>query len=102
MRRNVSDDGDMFKETKLLLYFRIVNHGYATKTDITYAKQIIFAVISETFLLFNSVNTSKSKKLSGKPNSFWELGSRVPPLFPALVVDGDGCAVIFMSNPTLS
>ena len=46
---NVSDDGDMFKETKLLLYFRIENHGYATKTDITYAKQIILAVISETF-----------------------------------------------------
>ena len=36
------------------------------------------------FLLFNSVNISKSKKLSAKPNSFWELGSRVPPLFPAL------------------
>ena len=49
MRRNVSDDGDIFKETKLLLYFRIENHGYATKTDITYAKQIILAVISETF-----------------------------------------------------
>ena len=27
-------------------------------------------------------------------NSFLELGSWVPPLFPALVVDGDGCAVI--------
>ena len=88
MRRNVSDDGDMFKETKLLLYFRIENHGCVTKTDITYAKQIIFAVISETFLLFNSVNTSKSKKLSAKPNSFWELGSRVPPLFPALPLRG--------------
>ena len=49
MCRNVSDDGDMFKETKLLLYFRIENHGYATKTVITYAKQIILAVISETF-----------------------------------------------------
>ena len=35
MRRNVSDDGDMFKETKLLLYFRIENHGDVTKTDIT-------------------------------------------------------------------
>ena len=79
----------MFKETKLLLYFRIENHGYVTKTNITYAKQIIFAVISETFLLFNSVNTSKSKKLSAKPNSFWELGSRVPPLFPALSEGGE-------------
>ena len=76
----------MFKETKLLLYFRIENHGYVTKNDITYTKQIIFAVISETFFLFNSVNTSKSKKLSATPNSFWELGSRVPPLFPALCV----------------
>ena len=35
MRRNVSDDEDMFKETKLLLYFRIENHGFVTKTDIT-------------------------------------------------------------------
>ena len=85
IRRNVSDDGDMFKETKLLLYFRIENHGYVTKTGIAYVKQIIFAVISETFLLFNFVNTSKPKKLSAKPNSFWELGSRVPPLFPALM-----------------
>ena len=49
VRRNVSDDGDMFKETKLLLYIRIKNHGYVTKTVITYAKQIILAVISETF-----------------------------------------------------
>ena len=35
MHRNVSDEGDMFKETKLLSYFRIENHGYATKNDIT-------------------------------------------------------------------
>ena len=49
MRRNVSDDGDMFKETKLLLYFRLEHHGYATKTGITYAKEIILAVDSETF-----------------------------------------------------
>ena len=49
VRWNVSDDGDMFKGTKLLLYFRIENHEYATKTDRTYAKQIIFAAISETF-----------------------------------------------------
>ena len=42
IRRNVSDDGDMFKETKLLLYFKIENHGYFTKTDITLAKQIFF------------------------------------------------------------
>ena len=39
VRRNVSDDGDTFKETKLLLYFRIENHGYATKTGITYANR---------------------------------------------------------------
>ena len=32
---NVSDDGDKFKKTKLLLYIRIENHGYVTKTDIT-------------------------------------------------------------------
>ena len=36
-------------------------------------------------LLFNLVNFSKPQKLSAKPNCFWELGSRVPPLFPALV-----------------
>ena len=37
-------------------------------------------------MLFNFVNVSKPQKLSAKPNCFWELGSRVPPLFPALVV----------------
>ena len=31
VRCNVSDDGDMFKEKKLLFYFRIENHGYVTK-----------------------------------------------------------------------
>jgi len=36
-------------------------------------------------LRFNFINISKPKKLSARPNSFWELGSRVPPLFPALV-----------------
>ena len=49
MCRNVSDDGDMFKETKLLMYSIRGNHGYVTKTDISYAKQIILAEISETF-----------------------------------------------------
>ena len=37
------------QRNELFLYFRIENHGYVTNTDITYAKQIIFAVISETF-----------------------------------------------------
>ena len=80
MRRNVSDDGNMFKETKLLLYFRIENHGYVTKTVITYAKQIILAVISEIFAVQLCKYLKNKKKLSVKPNSC----SRVPPLFPAL------------------
>ena len=41
MRRSVSDDGDMFKETKLLMYSSRRNHGYVRKTDIFYAKQMI-------------------------------------------------------------
>ena len=38
----------------------------------------------QNILLFNLFNVSKPQKLSAKPNCFWELGSRVPPLFPAL------------------
>ena len=45
MCRNVSD-GDMFKETNLLMYSIRGYHGYVTKTDISYAKQITLAVIS--------------------------------------------------------
>ena len=32
MRRNVSDDGHMFKETKFLMYSSRGNDGYVTKT----------------------------------------------------------------------
>ena len=35
MQKNVSNNGNMFKETKLSLYFRKENHGYVTKTDAT-------------------------------------------------------------------
>jgi len=84
MCRNVSDDGDMFKETKLLMYCIRGYHGYVTKTDISYAKQIILPEISQNILLFNFVNISKPKKLFAKPNSFCELGSQFPPLFAAL------------------
>ena len=45
MHRNVSDEGDMFKETKLLKYSSRENHGYVTKRDIFYAKQLILAEI---------------------------------------------------------
>ena len=48
MRRNVSNDRDMFKETKLLMYSSRRNHGYVSKTDMFYAKQRILAEISET------------------------------------------------------
>ena len=61
MRKNVSDDGDMFKETKLLMYSSRKNHGYVTKTDISYAKQMIlqklfavWIVCEETKLLMYS------------------------------------------------
>ena len=47
MGRNVSDDGNMLKETKLLMYSSRGNHGYVTKTDMFYAKQIILVEISE-------------------------------------------------------
>ena len=35
MQKNVSNNGNMFKETKLSLYFRKENHGYVTKTYAT-------------------------------------------------------------------
>ena len=37
-----------FKETKLLMHSSRENHGYVTKMDILYAKQIILADISQT------------------------------------------------------
>ena len=45
MCKNVSDDGDMLKEKKLLMYSNRGNNGYVTKTDISYAKQLILAEI---------------------------------------------------------
>ena len=38
-------------------------------------------------MLFNFVTTTKPNKNSVRPNSFWELYSRVPTLFPALPKD---------------
>ena len=55
-----------------------------TKTNISNAKQIIWQKFQK-ILLFNFVTTTKPKKNSVRPNSFWELCSRVPPLFPALL-----------------
>ena len=42
LRRNVTDDVDVLKETKLLMYSIRENHGYVAKTDMLYAKQLIF------------------------------------------------------------
>ena len=72
MRRNVSDDGDVFKETKLIMYSMRENHGYVAKTDMLYAKQLILG----KFLLFTFVNISKPQKLSARPNCFWELSQK--------------------------
>ena len=47
--RNVSDDGYVFKETKLLMYSIRGNHWNFAKTDMFYAKQLIFAESLETF-----------------------------------------------------
>ena len=78
MRRKVSEDVNMFKETKLFMYSSRGNHGHVTKKN-NYTKNF------RNILLFNLVDTSKPKKLSARSNPFWELGSRVPPLFPALL-----------------
>ena len=53
-----------------LATFSTYDQGYVTKTDILNPKQLIFAEISE------------AQKLFARPNWFWELGSRVPPLCP--------------------
>ena len=45
MCKNVSDDGDMLKEKKLLMYSNRGNNGYVTKTDISYTIQLISAEI---------------------------------------------------------
>ena len=41
MHQNVSDDGDVFKETNFLMYSSRGNHEYVKKTDMSKAKQII-------------------------------------------------------------
>ena len=50
MHRSVSGDGDMFKETKLLMYSHSGKYGFITKTVMSYAKQRVLAWISETHL----------------------------------------------------
>ena len=50
MHRSVSGDGDMFKETKLLMYSHSGIYGFITKTVMSYAKQRVLALISETHL----------------------------------------------------
>ena len=47
--QNVSDDGSVFKETKLLIYYIRGNYGIFTKMAFFYAKQLFFAEILETF-----------------------------------------------------
>ena len=71
-RRNVSDDGDMFKVANV---FQQRKSCHKNK-QIWQKFQKYFAVQLCKYL--------KAKKLSARPNSFWELGSQVPPLFPAL------------------
>ena len=61
MRRNDFDNWDMFKETKLLMHSSRGNHGYVTKTDMFYVKQIILAEISET-LCCSTLNLSQNQK----------------------------------------
>ena len=65
MGRNISDDGDMFKETKLLMYSSRGNHGSGTKTDMFYATQLILSEVSETFCC-SSLLISQSHK------NFWQ------------------------------
>ena len=60
------------------------NNGYITNTDMFYAKQLIFAKILEAFCFLTMVISQNQKKILQSPNSFWALGSQIPPLFPAL------------------
>ena len=85
MHRNISDNGKLFKETKLLMYFM----GMLQILICSLQKKHNSCINFKNILLFNFVNLSKPQKVSAKPNCFWELGSRVPPLFPALVGGGD-------------
>ena len=69
MRRKVSDDVNMFEETKLFMYSSRGNHGYVTKTN-NYTRNL------RNILLFNLVDTSKPKKTFCEIKSF--LGTRFP------------------------
>ena len=73
MRRNVSDDRHMFKVVNVFPQWKIwVYH----KNCYVLRKTKSFGMnFRNTF-----VNISMPNKLSARPNSFWELGSRVPAL----------------------
>ena len=81
MRRNVSDDGDVFKEIKLLMHSSRGKHGYVTVTNMSYAKQIILAKFQNHFVVQLFKYPKTKKNFLTDTNSFWELGSQ----FPALV-----------------
>ena len=49
------------------------------------AKKHFSAKNVETFCRLTSWIFQSHQKISSKPNCFWELGSRVPPLFPTLI-----------------
>ena len=49
MRRNISDDGDMFKETKFLMYSSRGNDGYVKKPDMLYAKLLVLKKFHKHF-----------------------------------------------------
>ena len=90
MRRNVSDEGELIKETKSLVHLMGMS-------QIMMCKKHSFSRYLKNILLFNFVNIPNPQKLSAKSICFWELGSRVPPQFPALVVvvGGGGSVIIF-------
>ena len=70
MRRNVSDDWDMLKETKLLMYSIRGNHGYVTETNIFSEKTNNFDRIFRKILLFNFLNISIPKKTFSETKFF--------------------------------
>ena len=85
MCRNVFYDWYVFKETKILMFSSRGNHAYVAKTDMFYAKQLIFKKFQNHFAV-SLVNILKPQKLSARPNCFWKLSSRVSPLFAALTL----------------
>ena len=87
---------------------KIVNEYQQKKSWVCYkhwyvlCRTTIFCRNFRNILLFGFVNIWKPQKLSARPNCFWELGSRVPPLVAALLEMANGHLMSWPASQKIS